>query len=130
MLQDTVQREDWLEKWAENFRLDMTRCSRCLYDETTPSIVFDSSGVCNYCHISDQLDRDYPNDERGEKILADLADRIKRDGRGKKYDVAVGVSGGCVNGAFQPITQPSDEHLCYTLTKVFSPSEISIRYFS
>ena len=71
------------------------RCSRCLYDATIPNIVFDTDGVCNYCHMHDQLDQEYPTGAEGEKILQTIADQIKRDGRGKKYDVIVGISGGC-----------------------------------
>lgn len=73
----------------------MKRCSRCLYDETVPNIHFDENGVCNYCHIHDQLDREYPTGEEGEKRLHAIADQIRKEGRGKQYDLIVGVSGGC-----------------------------------
>lgn len=72
----------------------MRRCSRCLYDETVPNIVFDENGVCNYCRIHDQLNREYPTGEEGRRKLNAIADQIRRDGRGKPYDVVVGVSGG------------------------------------
>ena len=73
----------------------MRRCSRCLYDETVPNIAFDASGICNYCHIHDQMDHEYPTGAEGEKRLHEIAEKIKQDGRGKKYDLIVGVSGGC-----------------------------------
>jgi N-acetyl sugar amidotransferase len=71
------------------------RCTRCLYDETVPRIQFDEQGVCNYCHIHDSLEKEYPTGEVGMQRLKLIADRIRRDGRRKKYDVIVGVSGGC-----------------------------------
>jgi N-acetyl sugar amidotransferase len=71
------------------------RCSRCLYDETVPRISFDAEGVCNYCHIHDQLNHEYPTGPEGEQKLHTLADQIRKEGRGKQYDVVVGVSGGC-----------------------------------
>jgi N-acetyl sugar amidotransferase len=71
------------------------RCTRCLYDETVPNIIFDDDGVCNYCYIHDQLNQEYPTGEEGRQKLAAIAERIKKAGRGKKYDVIVGVSGGC-----------------------------------
>lgn len=71
------------------------RCTRCLYDETTPAINFDTDGVCNYCAMHDHLEATYPNDHRGEKILKEMVEKIKYDGRKKPYDVIVGVSGGC-----------------------------------
>jgi N-acetyl sugar amidotransferase len=71
------------------------RCSRCVYDDTVPAITFDDRGVCNYCAIHDSLDREYPTGVEGRRRLEALAAEIKRDGRGKRYDVIVGVSGGC-----------------------------------
>lgn len=70
-------------------------CIRCLYSEEIPNIYFDDQGVCNYCQIHDQLDNEYPIGEEGERRLQDLAHKIKREGLRKKYDVIVGVSGGC-----------------------------------
>ena len=72
----------------------MRRCTRCLYDETLPNIKFDEKGVCNYCHISDQLNDEYPTGEEGRQRLQSIAEQVRKEGRGKKYDVVVGVSGG------------------------------------
>ena len=73
----------------------MRRCSRCLYDETVPGISFDSDGVCNYCHTHDQLEQEYPTGVEGATRLRKIAEEIQKRGRGRKYDVIVGVSGGC-----------------------------------
>jgi len=70
-------------------------CARCIYDDRIPYITFDDQGVCNYCHQYDRLDKEYPAGGAGEEKLKTMAARIKRDGRNKKYDVVVGVSGGC-----------------------------------
>ncbi len=72
-----------------------TRCTRCLYDNTVPGISFDAEGICNYCRIHDQLDREYPTGPEGQAKLREIAEQIKRAGQGKQYDVIVGVSGGC-----------------------------------
>ena len=70
-------------------------CSRCIYDETVSGISFDEEGVCNYCHTMERFQRDYgTGTEKGEKMLADIIAQIKKDGKGKKYDCVVGVSGG------------------------------------
>ena len=74
---------------------EKVQCTRCLYDEDTPSITFDDLGVCSYCKLSEHMDRQYPNGEEGERILRRLADQIRADGKGKAFDVVVGVSGGC-----------------------------------
>lgn len=73
----------------------MKRCSRCVYDETVPSIVFDESGVCNYCHQHDELDREYPTGIEGQRRLDAVIAGIREEGKRKPYDVVVGVSGGC-----------------------------------
>jgi len=70
-------------------------CSRCIYDERVASIDFDEQGVCNYCHQLDSLAEEYgTGKERGEKELDRIFAQIKRAGRGRKYDCAIGVSGG------------------------------------
>ncbi len=71
------------------------RCSRCLYDQDTPAILFGEDGVCNYCRIHDQMDHEYPTGDAGERHLRQLAEKIRHDGRNKDFDVIVGVSGGC-----------------------------------
>ena len=70
-------------------------CTRCIYDDTLPNITFDEKGVCNYCHQIEEFEKIYPNDERGEKKLQAIVDKIKKEGKGKKYDAIIGISGGC-----------------------------------
>ena len=54
--------EAWLEKWNKDFnRKDRERCTRCLFDITTPSIILDKSGICIYCKTHDQLSNEYPS---------------------------------------------------------------------
>ncbi len=70
-------------------------CTRCIYDERVPSITFDENGVCNYCHQIDGLIEEYgTGKEKGEKKINDIIGKIKKKGKGKKYDCIVGVSGG------------------------------------
>lgn len=73
----------------------MKTCNRCIYNETIPGISFDDKGICNYCRLSEQMEREYPNGAEGGKIFGRIAEDIRRDGRGKQYDCVVGVSGGC-----------------------------------
>lgn len=70
-------------------------CTRCIYDDSIPYITFDADGVCNYCRQHDQLEQEYPIGEEGWTRLRQLAEKIKQSGKGKKYDVVIGVSGGC-----------------------------------
>lgn len=73
----------------------MKICSRCIYDERVPKISFNSDGICNYCLQSDELKIQFnTGTDIGEKYFENLVKQIKFDGRSKKYDCIVGVSGG------------------------------------
>lgn len=70
-------------------------CTRCIYDESTPAINFDENGVCNYCKMVDDLKAEYNTGmPEGEQKIDVIIEQIKKDGKGKKYDCVIGVSGG------------------------------------
>jgi len=71
----------------------MRVCTRSVLDESIRGIRFDENGVCNFCRIYDEMDKYYPVNKR-EQQLAELVEKIKRSGKGKKYDCIIGVSGG------------------------------------
>lgn len=74
---------------------DRVVCSRCIYDDKVPYITFNEDGVCNYCLMIDDLQVQYNMGKpEGEKALFNILDQIKQEGRNKKYDCVVGVSGG------------------------------------
>lgn len=70
------------------------QCTRCICDNTIPGIEFDAAGVCSLCHMHDKFDREFPNDERGKAILEKQFEKMRADGKGKKYDCVIGISGG------------------------------------
>lgn len=70
-------------------------CSRCIYDESVPGINFDEAGVCNYCHMVDNLLNEYQTGQPGgQQEIEKIIGQIKKDGKGKKYDCVIGLSGG------------------------------------
>lgn len=69
-------------------------CSRCISDISIPGIRFDEKGICNFCRIHDELEKQYPRDELGQQKLNQIINEIKRKGKNKKYDCVVGISGG------------------------------------
>ena len=76
-------------------KLNLKICTRCIFDESVGGIYFDDNGVCNYCHLVERLKDEYgTGSEKGRIEFERIVDKIKKDGRGKKYDIAVGVSGG------------------------------------
>ena len=73
---------------------DVRTCTRCVMNSVIPGIKFDENGACTYCRIHDKLERMFPNGPEGREILERLAEKMRRKGRGRKYDCVVGVSGG------------------------------------
>jgi len=70
-------------------------CTRCIYDDSVYGISFDDNGVCSYCHTMDSLIEQYGTGKpEGQKTLDAIIEKIKADGKGKKYDCVIGVSGG------------------------------------
>ena len=70
-------------------------CTRCIYDASVPAITFDEDGVCNYCHMVDQLIEEYQTGKpKGQETIEAIIEKIKKDGKGKKYDCVIGLSGG------------------------------------
>jgi tRNA(Ile)-lysidine synthase TilS/MesJ len=63
-------------------------------DSSIPGIRFDEKGICNFCKIHDDWEKQFPLNAETEKKLKELIERIKEDGKNKKYDCIVGVSGG------------------------------------
>jgi N-acetyl sugar amidotransferase len=70
-------------------------CSNCIMDTTDPDITFDERGWCDYCrnYYENILPNWHPN-ETGEKMLAPIIDKIKKDGKGRDHDCLIGISGG------------------------------------
>ena len=70
-------------------------CNRCIMDTTDPDIKFDENGVCNYCRKYDEIVKEkiLPISERKNE-LEKIINKIKEEGKGKKYNCIMGLSGG------------------------------------
>ena len=66
-------------------------------DTSDPDITFDERGFCNHCTSYEANARSQPGlaepSLRAEH-LARAVDRMKRDGKGRRYDCVIGLSGG------------------------------------
>lgn len=70
-------------------------CSNCIMDTTDPGITFDERGWCDYCrNYYENILPNWHTDERGEKYLASVADKIRKDSKGLPHDCLIGISGG------------------------------------
>lgn len=70
-------------------------CSNCIMDTSDPNIRFDARGHCDYCvNFETTILPNWHTDERGEKQLQGIADKIRADGKGRDFDCIIGLSGG------------------------------------
>jgi N-acetyl sugar amidotransferase len=65
-------------------------------DTSDPEIIFDESGVCNYCRDFTAAYPSYQPDSAvaDERLLLPALEEIKARGKDKEYDCIVGLSGG------------------------------------
>ncbi len=72
--------------------MEYQQCNRCVMDTSAEGIKFDKSGNCNFC--TSLIDK-FENEKENPVInLEAFVEKIKRDGKSKKYDCIVGLSGG------------------------------------
>lgn len=64
-------------------------------DTSDPNITFDERGWCDYCqnYHSSILPNWHP-DDKGTKELMRIAEKIRKQGKGKDFDCIIGLSGG------------------------------------
>jgi N-acetyl sugar amidotransferase len=69
-------------------------CTKGLWDESIPGIVFDDNGVSSYAKVFEKMLTDYPRGKSGEDKWLSIVEDIKLKGKNKKYDCIIGLSGG------------------------------------
>lgn len=72
------------------------RCIRCVMDDSSDDkITFNEKGECNYCtEAYGNINKIYYPNEQGKEILYKLLNKIKQNGKNKRYDCVMGLSGG------------------------------------
>jgi N-acetyl sugar amidotransferase len=69
-------------------------CKRCVMDTSDPDITFNENGYCNHCTNAIQRIKEYEQNLKNPSSLINVINKIKKAGKGKKYDCIVGISGG------------------------------------
>lgn len=70
-------------------------CTNCVMDTTDWSTTFDDAGVCNHCsNFYENIKPNWHPDAESESLLVSLAEKIRKEGKRKKYDCIIGFSGG------------------------------------
>jgi N-acetyl sugar amidotransferase len=76
-------------------RREYQQCVRCLMDTTDPEIEFDEKGICNHCRgFFLRMEEVRAMRKSGPEHLEEILQKIKKSGRGNKYDALLGISGG------------------------------------
>ncbi len=83
-------------------------CTHCVMDTTDSKIVFDEKGVCDFCNdYYDNILPSWKQGEEGQRELDEIAEKIRKEGKGKKYDCIIGMSGGV-----------DSSYLCYVAKEI------------
>ncbi|HEY1062797.1 MAG TPA: N-acetyl sugar amidotransferase [Daejeonella sp.] len=71
------------------------QCKRCVMDTSDPEIIFDDTGNCNHCiDYLAKLPMVLKRGDQGRILLDQQIEKARIAGKGKKYDVIMGLSGG------------------------------------
>jgi N-acetyl sugar amidotransferase len=70
-------------------------CRFCIMDESDGGVLFDETGQCNCCReaLARRPHEWWPGAEGAERMKR-LVERLRAEGRGRRYDAMVGLSGG------------------------------------
>jgi N-acetyl sugar amidotransferase len=72
----------------------MNICSRCILDDTIKDIWFDTNGICKYCYIHEEMEKEHSLKNGGNKKIENIISKIKEVGKNNDYDCIAGISGG------------------------------------
>ena len=74
-----------------NFKI----CQNCVMDTSDKFITFDEFGICPRCNEYNQrIVKEWNFGKGHEQELNEIINKIKKSGKGKKYDCILGLSGG------------------------------------
>jgi len=81
-------------------------CNRCIMDTSDHEITFDANGNCNHCNKAIELAPiTWFTGDTGEKMLNNIADRIRNEQKRNEYDCIIGLSGGVDSSYLAYITK-------------------------
>ncbi len=70
-------------------------CTKTIMDTSDPNIIFDKDGISDYYHnFQNVMLPNWNTGDEGMKKLLSIAEKIKKEGKGKDFDCIIGMSGG------------------------------------
>lgn len=79
---------------AKHMMRKYQQCTRCVMDTSDEDIFFDANGFCNHCTEYFEFKTKQLAAWTTKTNSAVIAEKIKKSGKGKKYDCVLGISGG------------------------------------
>ena len=74
---------------------DYKICTKCIMDTSDPGIKFDDDGVCEYCqNFEKAILPVWQYGNGGDRELIEVAEKIKKQSKGREFDCIIGLSGG------------------------------------
>jgi N-acetyl sugar amidotransferase len=96
----------------------MKNCSRCLLNNSVlSSLTLDENLICQFCKIHEEMEKEYPKKLQKSNEIYNIAEQIKNEGRNKKHNCIVGVSGG-----------RDSSYLLYFLKKKLNLNPLAVHY--
>lgn len=92
-------------------------CKRCVSDSSIESLHLDKFGICQFCKIHEEMEKEYPLNDESLNVLKKISEKIKIEGKNKKYNCVVGVSGG-----------KDSSYLLYLVKKILNLSPLAVHY--
>jgi N-acetyl sugar amidotransferase len=92
-------------------------CKICVSDSSINSLSLDENQVCQFCHIHNEMEKEYPLNDKSFDVLIKISKKIRADGLGKKYNCIVGVSGG-----------KDSSYLLYLVKKKLNLNPLAVHY--
>lgn len=89
---------------------ELRRCTNCVMDTTDSEITFDENGICDFCN--DYYQNILPAwklQQQNNNAVQELAEKIRKEGQGRKYDCVIGLSGGV-----------DSSYLCYVAKEIMN----------
>ncbi len=69
-------------------------CKKCLSNSTISSLKLNKNGICQFCKIHEEMDKEYPLNKHSEENIFKISKKIANEGKNLNHDCLVGVSGG------------------------------------
>ena len=66
-------------------------CKICVSDSSINSLSLDENQVCQFCHIHNEMEKEYPLNDKSFDTLLKISKKIRAEGLGKKYNCIVAL---------------------------------------